>query len=50
MVKKLNITAYVECSARTQSNLTAVFETAARSVLAKNTPQAEKEGSCCTVL
>lgn len=50
MVKKLKLTAYVECSARTQNNLSAVFETAARSVLAKNTNQKEETGGCCTVL
>ena len=50
MVKNLKLTAYVECSARTQSNLTAVFETAARSVLAKSAAPAQQESGCCTVL
>ncbi|KAH7825410.1 Rac2a, Rho family GTPase [Monocercomonoides exilis] len=50
MVKRLGLTAYVECSARTQQNLSAVFETAARSVLQKNQPQEAKKSGCCTVL
>ncbi|KAH7826604.1 Rac2f, Rho family GTPase [Monocercomonoides exilis] len=50
MVKRLGLTAYVECSARTQVNLSTVFEMAARSVISKNIqPEARKSG-CCTVL
>jgi GTPase SAR1 family protein len=50
MVRKLKLTQYVECSARTQQNLTAVFEAAARVVISKSNAPAKSEGGCCTVL
>ncbi|KAK2950975.1 putative GTP-binding protein rho1 [Blattamonas nauphoetae] len=57
VVKKLKLTAYVECSARTQHNLSAVFEKAARSVLEKESNGAKPQsgggggkGCSCTVL
>ena len=50
MVKKLKLTAYVECSAKTQTNLSAVFETAARAAISKNAPQQQESKGCCTVL
>ncbi|KAH7824869.1 Rac2c, Rho family GTPase [Monocercomonoides exilis] len=48
MVKRLGLTAYVECSAKTQ-NLSEVFETTARLALQYDHPKETKESGCCTI-
>ncbi|KAA6390191.1 MAG: putative Cell division control protein 42 [Streblomastix strix] len=50
VVKRLKLAKYVECSARTQKNITLVFETAVRVTLSKGSGSDESGGSCCTVL
>ncbi|KAH7814821.1 Rac2d, Rho family GTPase [Monocercomonoides exilis] len=49
MVKRLGFSAYVECSAKTQKNLSEVFETAARLAIQKYYPKETKESGCCTI-
>ncbi|KAH7818083.1 Rac2e, Rho family GTPase [Monocercomonoides exilis] len=50
MVERLGLTAYVECSAKAQQNLSKVFELAAHYVLKKNQQQETKKSGKCTIL
>ena len=51
LVEELNLFTYIECSSRTQQNLSTVFDTAARAALNKQTNvQQTSEGGCCNVL